>query len=657
MTRMVVSVFALVLIAVAPASAALNPQPNIMSPASDSYIYGIVTVEEIDESGEQDIVYNLFDYYFDENCNGTTDDDNAWHIIGNDTNGSDGWSIDWNTTDVFDGCYMIRATMGDWEGLNGTDIIQVYVNNTLPEPYILDPVVDHLLYTAASIPVIYKNHTEIQVADLNLAEDINHTIFEYSNGTDWHLIGMDYYGGFEDGSHGWNVNWSLSGLAEGVYYIRTTMVDFAGDNGSDQIEVHYDPTPPLTTLYQPVYLQEINGTVAFSANTSDEDTSWMRLSLFIGSNNSYTQKGTFGNADQHDVGKNASNGVNYYCAPTAAANGLWRIPALRDDFDNATALGKHLIDPMKTKESSGTEPKMVRKGIANYLAEKNLGCKNPDGYKTTSESSFTFKKYDRYLRQNEVVLIGLQAESGRKHFLTGKDSKSKERTISVIDPMNGQDNSLTQIDGKFVTYNGARWKVIYLLVISPKKETNKTEMISEDTCETGDCTVYWDTTTISDGFYVTKVEINDSMRHIGANSTVVYVNNNPPMPEIITPPDGSEVGMEAEIVAEDTAGSEDIANCSFEYSADEYESEWFEIGTDTDDSDGLSIVWDTTSVPNGEYFIRATTTDFGGMDDSNTIEVIVSRPKVPAITPIGFLLVLLSLLGLAVIVTRKMYKR
>ena len=43
------------------------PMPNITNPQDGATLSGLVTIEEVDESGEGDIVYNLFEYYYDEN--------------------------------------------------------------------------------------------------------------------------------------------------------------------------------------------------------------------------------------------------------------------------------------------------------------------------------------------------------------------------------------------------------------------------------------------------------------------------------------------------------------------------------------------------------------------------------------------------------------
>lgn len=98
-----------------------NPRPRITDPSDGATVSGIITIVEEDLSGQDDIVYNLFEY---RPVSGTT-----WTEIGNDTNGSDGWWVLWNTKAVANGSYYIRATMGDNESLTGSDQISVNVDN------------------------------------------------------------------------------------------------------------------------------------------------------------------------------------------------------------------------------------------------------------------------------------------------------------------------------------------------------------------------------------------------------------------------------------------------------------------------------------------------------------------------------------------------
>ena len=102
------------------------PYPRITTPSDGDSITGTVWVNE---TGPDDAVYNLFEYYYDEDCNCCKNDGNSWVLIGNDTDGTDGWGVQWDTAPLTPGCYIVRATMGDSDGFTGTDEICVNVGS------------------------------------------------------------------------------------------------------------------------------------------------------------------------------------------------------------------------------------------------------------------------------------------------------------------------------------------------------------------------------------------------------------------------------------------------------------------------------------------------------------------------------------------------
>lgn len=85
---------------------------------------------------------------------------------------------------------------------------------------------------------------------------------------------------------------------------------------------------------------------------------------------------------------------------------------------------------------------------------------------------------------------------------------------------------------------------------------------------------------------------------------------------------------------------------------------WTPIGTDTYGADGWSVSWDTTGLTTCKYYlVRLTMTDANGRTGTDKIVVHICQKEVPALTPPGFLLLVLSLLGLGTIVLRKRYNR
>jgi hypothetical protein len=226
------------------------PQPNITSPLAGATLAGLVAIEEIDESGEGDIVYNLFEYYSDADCNGEADDaGSAWTAIYNDTNGGDGWRAEWNTADLSDCCYLIRATMGDEGGQTGQAEVSVALSNHDPVPNITTPQSGAILSGLVAIEAVDDS--------FDGGADIVYNLFEYYSDADcngeaddagsaWTAISNDTNGG-----DGWRAEWNTTELADGCYLIRATMGDRHGRTGEAMIgvEIRNNMPPEVANPY------------------------------------------------------------------------------------------------------------------------------------------------------------------------------------------------------------------------------------------------------------------------------------------------------------------------------------------------------------------------------------------------------------------------
>lgn len=135
--------------------------------------------------------------------------------------------------------------------------------------------------------------------------------------------------------------------------------------------------------------------------------------------------------------------------------------------------------------------------------------------------------------------------------------------------------------------------------------------------------VDWDTTTVGDGAHSIAATATDGTGKTGSDSVSVTVANvdGPPTVTITEPGDGDYVSGSITIVA---AASDDdgVTQVEFSYQAD---GGSFVIGIDSDGSDGWSVVWDTTSVFDGDYTITATATDTTSQTATDSVSVTVDN--------------------------------
>ncbi len=76
----------------------------------------------------------------------------------------------------------------------------------------------------------------VEAVETSGADDVISTVFEFSpDAIIWIEIGEDI-----DGTDGWWVEWDSLGVPDGIYFLRATMTDFAGNTGMDEVGVFVD---------------------------------------------------------------------------------------------------------------------------------------------------------------------------------------------------------------------------------------------------------------------------------------------------------------------------------------------------------------------------------------------------------------------------------
>ncbi len=550
-----------------------------------------------------------------------------------------------------------------------------------PVPFITSPSNSWVLHgNSWNITAVSEEEIRLVAVDLNLAGDIVSTVFEYSSsGEQWTLIGEDDDPSFEgewfgeegdvrngEGLGGWNAWWDLSGLPEGQYYLRATMRDEAGQEGSYISEIYYDPTPPVPEILAPAFGGMVAGMIQFVAATLDDDISYYELELFNGSGNTVSQR-NIGDQSQYDVGPNADgsntlDGKNNFCGPTSVANGLWRLADKNSDLkkfggkelsleDMAKLLAKKMAptvpgdDANKTKgleevQKKGVTPEQLQRGVQDYLTEIGLGCENDEGYTVRIISNPTWEDYLRELKSGQCVIVFIipKGKTSGGHFVTGKSGNNQansdnSHTFGVTDPQNAwnaTDKSGTWKNGNEVSYDGKDQYVHSLIIICPKSSTDipQDTFVSIDPAgsnnidysSSGGWTVGYNTREVHDGFFLFRASMVDGQGNTGTDLVSIYVNNDLPAPMIVYPIEDDIVNGTVAIGAVDALGSEDISTTAFEFQDG---GGWQAITIDEDGSDGWGAEWDTTNVPDGTYLLKATMTDYGGGGGVDWVEVRV----------------------------------
>lgn len=156
--------------------------------------------------------------------------------------------------------------------------------NLAPEPWIIEPsILNDEVPRHNDTVVIWGDHINVSAVELKYANDIENTTFEYSsNGINWNIIDIDYegtkewenwtdvYGTLFDSHKVWSAGWNTSGIVEGIYYVRATMINTLGQMGQNNITVYFDPIPPIPD-FDIDWEATVNGTIQVSIDTNATD--------------------------------------------------------------------------------------------------------------------------------------------------------------------------------------------------------------------------------------------------------------------------------------------------------------------------------------------------------------------------------------------------
>jgi hypothetical protein len=578
----------------------------------------------------------------------------------NKTYGGTNWDEAFSVVQTEDGGYALAGYTESF-GAGARDVWLIKLNPR-PEPWIVEPMNSGLLYRPTwDAIVVYEDFVRITAAELNIAPDIVSTLFEYSpDGLHWFTIGIDETADFKGmllegdgdakvGDEGWSIYWNTTGFTEGTYYIRATMMDEAGQKGSDEKLIYYDPTPPTVQIFEPLYNATISGVVEFWVKTPDEDIVYMNLSHCNGTADVFVQD---------DLGHLQQSGKT--CAPTAAANalhklakkdsGLYPDPKEKNDLKRTRAMAKKLAKKMNTDKETGTmgtrkvkddilETDSIEAGIQDYLTEQHRGCNNATGYKVTvyrttyknvsgkifpQSTEATWEAYETELRNGEAVIVSMNPRNKTDgslltgHALTGKSASSKvnsdgSHNCGFVDPKSG-----TKIGLKWRSKNGlseveygGEWLVVNgIYAISPKKNAT-CHPIGNDTTPENGLMVPWDTTTVPDGYYLVTATVVDAAGNCGTNSTLVYVNNGMPAHDVaITNITHSRTVVSQNYSARINVTLENQGNYKEDFNVTVYANEttitiFTNLALAIGNSSTIMLTWNTTYFERGNYSIWA----------------------------------------------------
>lgn len=207
------------------------PAVSLVQPPSGAIVRGIVTATATatDDKGVAQVAFSA-----------------AGVSIGTDTNGADGWSVDWDTRNGPDGALTVTATAVDTSGQEASSAHGVTVDNTGPNVSIAAPAAGATL--AGTVAVQASAADAFGVASVRFLVD-GVTLATDANGSD-----------------GWGASWDTTALVDGAHALTAVARDAAGnETASGAVGVFID-NPNVVVLNVPIQVSsddadEVQGVV------------------------------------------------------------------------------------------------------------------------------------------------------------------------------------------------------------------------------------------------------------------------------------------------------------------------------------------------------------------------------------------------------------
>ncbi len=460
-----------------------------------------------------------------------------------------GWALSESISlDSDDFAEVVTSAVNFDKGTN-TNIGRIYFLSItrIPRIWLLHPLGGELLYGNLTV-----NATVID-PDNNV--DNTHGVrFYYSNDlTNWIEFGRDITPETVDNIY--DHFWNTTTLPDGTnYYVRAWVRDLElniGENISSALTID-NPHEPEISIDDPKIGETIAGMIEIKAKAKDSEL------------------------DTIGGGINTTEGVKFYFSEDQET---WEVLGSKD------------------------------KGVQNIYSMELDTLQYPDG--------------EYWIKVNASDWDGLEVEDIINISI---DNPGRAPNITFLSPITSVEISgNTKISARAFDFDGDINSSGVTFYISQELSTDERDWLyigndpEPQINETGAhiYSIIWDTTTVADDWYYVKAFVRDSEDLTNESySPEIKVHNqaeNPPFIQLVTPAGGITV-KETQIITayvRDLEGNIDTHGVDYYYSVDKVK--WKYIGTTVDPRLANSVyydfLWQTTTVPDGEYWINVSVSD------------------------------------------------
>jgi hypothetical protein len=638
----------------------LAPKLTITYPTASEILSGIVTITASVIDSNNDIDTKGVGFYY------STDQMNWYLIDSAATPSSDQvYEVTWDTSTLDDGStYYIKANVTDLELNYAQDITAAFTLDNIFPPSInfIYPQMDDIVNGTITI-----NASAVDSSQDLIGGGINNTkgmeFFYSEDGITWHLIGVDTV---PDGTGIYNITWSTIGFVDGQFWLKVNVTDLDGFSVEDMIRIYIDnPTvEPMCNLLHPnATVMEVNGTLTVSAIAFDRDNDINSSGVSF----YYSEDDTKWTFIDNDPTPDLFLVYETTWDTTTVADGWYSIKALVTDntsLSNSSVSNQFLVHNSQlnwpqvnvTKPKKGELVKLNAKLEAEaYDLDGNINSEGISFYYSSDKINWIFIDKTNIPSSGRTSFTAIwdttTVDDGRYWVnasatdttnLTGWDisdeffvhnAQLNPPIVDVLYPNGGEiltgttalsasvgdlENNLKE-DGISFYYSQDKiqWTLIGNVSLTPA---------SGSTVVFQTLNLDWDTTTVDDGEYWLKATATDNHNLEGEDISdgPFYIHNedaNAPIVRVVYP-NGGEVlkGMvTVQIFGLDLEDNINTDGIQVFYSTDT--SSWTLAGKVPSETDPLTHIyeleWNTTTVPDGVYWLRATATDLTALEGSD----------------------------------------
>ncbi len=548
----------------------------------------------------------------------------AGATVGVDTDGTDGWSMSWDSSTSPAGPVDLSAVATDSLGATGTDTVTITVDHGAPTVSLSGPVGGSLVSGVVPVSAVASDDDGVVGVEF--------------------FVGGVSLGVDADGSDGWGVSWDSAAGSDGGVTVSAVATDSGGNTASDSVSVTVDNEGPSVSVSAPIDGATVSGVVAVAASASDT----------VG----VAQVEFFADGVSLGVDADGSDGWGVSWNTNASPAGVVSLSATATDLSGATDSDTISV----TIDTSGGgvvvlvvgNPAALSSGdvavVARFEALGSVVTLVDDndataGSATGADVVVVSSTANSNLLKTAFKSVAIPVWVSKPYLLddmgmTGTSAGTDYGTVSasqvtITDPAHplaaGLSGTVTITPAaRLMQFGVPGGDGVTVATVAGTPTTflyEAGQQLADGTTAAG-CRVAFSIFQTAPASFTTDAwALFDAAATYTLNGCVPVVSNDPPTVTITGPADGATVSGTTSVSA-DAADTDGVSKV-------EFFADGASLGVDTDAGDGWSIDWDTTTSPAGPVSLSATATDTLGATGTDTIAVTVDHgaPTVTVTAP------------------------